>query len=99
MIGAIANRRDELIAARELCESALNAITQQLPIPDKAMNYLRSALGSDGSMLMGSSASDQIRKHVEYIAAELKALPWVDVRPVANRVQTTGRDLSQYKVA
>lgn len=98
MIGELANRRQELIDARELCESALRAISQQLPVPDLAQSYLRSSLGADGSMLQGNTASDQIRAHLKYIAEQLKAIPWVDVRPVANRVQTTGRDLSQYKV-
>ena len=96
MAGEAKNRRDELVEARELCEAALRAITQQLPIPDKAMNYLRSALGADGSMLMGSSASDQIRKHLEYIVKEIGKIPFIGLSRVAQVVRVDGRDLSEY---
>ena len=97
MAGEAKNRRDELIAARELCEAALRAITQQLPVPSESMNYLRTTLGEGGSMLVGDSASDQIRKHLDYITREIGRIPFIGLSRVAQIVRVDGRDLSEYK--
>ena len=62
----------------------------------RSLPYLGSAFGEGGSKLKGETAMDELRRSWEIVTEELKRLPFLSTKPVAIRVQTTGRDLSQY---
>ena len=103
-MGEISNRRNELVAERELLEAARSAIITGVfassndGLKKKVTDFIETQQGQDGQRMHGEQVITVIiDPRLKMIREEINSLPYRAILPTAQKMNVLGKDLSQYQ--